>query len=485
VSRRIGSAVLLFTCLFLWLSPPTAALDKVGVKGASATKMYLDAGQSYLVDTGIKIRSVSVDNTEIAEVTVVNPRQLKVTGKVPGSAILVYWTEAGVPTSVDVTVWGEKTESRATTIETSQDNPVTAPPPSPREEKEVAGKGGAGEKEPFLVAVLPVENLSGKPAPLKEIRQSLAEGLKIRGMALLPQGELERFMARHRMRYTGGINTELAQALLKETGTKAVLITSVEFFSEGPPPKFSFFARLVSTGDEPTVLWMKSIGMSGDEHPGLLGLGLILDPSEILKRAGETALDSMVRSVPDGMPKVSIRAVKGGRFRPKRFFRSPEIAAGRGRTFKVAVLPFRNIGTRKNAGELMALQFVNRLAEVEQVRVIEPGVLREEMLRRRIIMEDGISGPQADLLFSMLEADMVVGGNVSEYQDSLGWAEETKVGFSVLMFERKGPRVVWSSRSYNRGNDGVFFFDVGEVKTAAAMASEMVWIVVGMMFGKG
>jgi hypothetical protein len=346
-------------------------------------------------------------------------------------------------------------------------------------------EGGAGGRDSFLVAVLPMENLSGKPAPLKWIRRLLTEGLKSRGMALLPEGELERFMARYRMRYTGGINVDLAQALLKETGTKAVLITSVEYFAEGPPPKFSFFARLVSTGDVPTVLWMKSIGMSGDEHPGLLGLGLILEPSVLLTRAGNTALDSIVRSVPDGMPKVSIRPAKGGKFRPKRFYRSPEIGVGGGKPFKVVVLPFRNIGTRKNAGELMALQFVNRLAGIENVRVMEPGVVREEMLRRRIIMEDGISGPQADLLFSMLEADMAIIGNVSEYQDSLGSAEETKVGFSVLMFDKKGPRVVWSSRSYNRGNDGVYFFDVGEVKTAAAMASEMVWAVVGIMFGQG
>jgi len=47
-------------------------------------------------------------------------------------------------------------------------------------------------------------------------------------------------MARKRMRYTGGINRELAQAFLQETGTKGVLITSLEYMSEGPPPRFLF-----------------------------------------------------------------------------------------------------------------------------------------------------------------------------------------------------------------------------------------------------
>ena len=33
--------------------------------------------------------------------------------------------------------------------------------------------------------------------------------------------------------------------------------------------------------------------------------------------------------------------------------------------------------------------------------------------------------------------------------------------------------VVWSSESYNRGDEGVFFFDLGKVNTAHAMAIRM------------
>ena len=39
--------------------------------------------------------------------TVVTPKQLMVTGKAPGETTLIYWTAAGVPTSVDVNVWVE------------------------------------------------------------------------------------------------------------------------------------------------------------------------------------------------------------------------------------------------------------------------------------------------------------------------------------------------------------------------------------------
>lgn len=337
----------------------------------------------------------------------------------------------------------------------------------------------------FSIAVLPVENLSGRPVPLKEIRQSLMEGMKIRGVALLPEPDLEKFIARHRMRYSGGINKELAQALLRETGAKAALITSVEYLSASTNPKIAFFARLVSTGEKTTVLWMKSIGMTGDDHPGLLGLGRIGTPGELQRKAVGTALDSLVRSIPAGMPRVSIREWGGGKFRPKHFYRWQKFGVSRDRPLTVAVVPFWNSGTRKNAGEVMALHFVNRLAETENIRVIEPGVVREELLRLRVIMEEGLSGPQGDLLFSMLGADLIFSGNVAEYQDYEGPNGEAKVGFSVFALENTSRRVVWSSRSYNRGDDGVFFFDIGEVKSAAVMASEMVRAVVERLIGNG
>jgi pilus assembly protein CpaC len=91
------------------LSLPGAAnaAFKHGVPGASATKLDLRANQSFLLDTDLDIRRVSVGKPEIADVTVVTPKQLMVTGKAPGETTLIYWTAAGVPTSVDVNVWVE------------------------------------------------------------------------------------------------------------------------------------------------------------------------------------------------------------------------------------------------------------------------------------------------------------------------------------------------------------------------------------------
>jgi pilus assembly protein CpaC len=106
VKRRNGAAIiLLLACLGAALPAPASAAFKTGVEGASATKLHVQANQSYLLDTDLKIRRVSIGKPEIADVTVVTPKQLMITGKAPGSTTLIYWSEAGVPTSVDVDVW--------------------------------------------------------------------------------------------------------------------------------------------------------------------------------------------------------------------------------------------------------------------------------------------------------------------------------------------------------------------------------------------
>ena len=66
------------------------------------------------------------------------------------------------------------------------------------------------------VAVLPLSNLVGGPAPLKEVRALLEQALRDRGVTLVPGREVEEFLARHRLRWTGGIDAESVKAAAAE-----------------------------------------------------------------------------------------------------------------------------------------------------------------------------------------------------------------------------------------------------------------------------
>ena len=327
-----------------------------------------------------------------------------------------------------------------------------------------------------LIAVMPVENLTGMPVPVDAVRRSLVQSMKRKGLNILGDDVLEKFLERHRIRYTGGLNRDLGKALREETGTNAALFASLELFDESNPPKAALEARLVATHGNADILWVEGVGMAGNDTPGFLLLGLIDDPSVIWENAKGRVLDSLTKYLSGETPRDARRAEK--RFGPKSFHGvAPKIPGGK-KTVSVAVLPFRNDSTRRNAGEILVLHFTRELSNAGNIEVIESGEVRQVLLRSRTIMEGGLSLPQADILKAALDVDLVLTGIVVEYQDYIGGWGFPKVEFSTRVFDMKTRQIVWSSSSYNQGDDGVFFFNLGKVNTAQGMASGMVRSVV-------
>ena len=321
-----------------------------------------------------------------------------------------------------------------------------------------------------LVAVFPVENLSGKPAPLDDVRRLLVERLTASGFGVLADAALERVAARHRVRYMAGVEAEFARALGQEAGVEAILIPSLEVFEHASPPRIGLFARLVSTGEAPVVLWVDGTGAAGDDAPGILGLGLVEDSGALLARAVDALAGSLVGrlAAAAGPPGDTPGARK---FQPKIVYRAEALDPAR--TYSIAVVPFFNRSARKYAGEIVALHLMRSLVAAENLSVVEPGIVRQELLRFRIIMTDGVSLADTETILGAVNADLVLNGEVLEYQDPLGPTGAPRVDFSVLFIERRTRRVLYSSYSHNAGDDGVFFFDWGRVNTAHAMAARM------------
>ena len=335
----------------------------------------------------------------------------------------------------------------------------------------VAGKPSASaalSEHPSIV-LFPLENLSGGPAPLKAIRESYRAELVKRGIVPIDDETMEGFMAKNRIRYTAGINGATGEALRSEIGANAVLMTSVELYTESAPPKIAIISRLVSSGPHPEILWADGAGMAGDETPGLLDLHLVNDPNVLKGRTVESLAVSLSNYLREPNHAHASGAAKG-KFAPKISYQDEDMDKGKAR---VAVAPFFNRSNRKNGGELMALHFIVSLKRSGRYNVVEPGLVRDLFLNRRIIMDDGISYVDADSLFSGLDIDLVLTGKVTDYQDYEGAYGEPIVAFSTQLMQREDWKVIWSSMSRNEGNDRVFFFDLGKVNTAYLMASQM------------
>jgi hypothetical protein len=136
-------------------------------------------------------------------------------------------------------------------------------------------------------------------------------------------------------------------------------------------------------------------------------------------------------------------------------------------------VPFFNKSARKYAGEIIALHMIRKLLAYPGLEVVEPGIVREELLRFRIIMSDGVSLPETETILNAVNADLVLNGEALEYRERPGPEGAPKVDFGLVFIERKTRRIVYSSYSDNAGDDGMFFFDWGRVNTAHALASQM------------
>ena len=332
------------------------------------------------------------------------------------------------------------------------------------------------------IAVLPILNLSGKTAPLKGIRLALIRRVLRAGGRVLDDDGLERFMTRYRVRYIGGIDTATAQALKDEAGIDAVLVTSLErYHADEGLPAIALTSRLVSTEYmPPRIIWMESTSQAGDDSPGVLGLGLITD----IGRLQEKAIDRLTDSLAGFLSGKPLGGIGRGewRFHPKLAYYARFMVPGR--KYRVAVAPFFNLSPTSEADEIVALQLIRQMVKTGVFEIIDPGVVREKLLKRRVIMREGVSASDEDILFNTMDADLIVAGKVLNYDDAAG-ESGPGVEFNVMVFERKSKKAVWASWSGNHGADGVFFFDWRWVNTAGSLASRMAKTVVRDMISLG
>jgi hypothetical protein len=316
------------------------------------------------------------------------------------------------------------------------------------------------------IAMFPVENLAAASTPVEAISSSIQAAVAKRGLELVPRDEVEAFLQSHRIRNLAGVDLETARAAREELHADAILVTVIQAYSARPVPRLGLAMRLVATGDDPEVRWIDQVSMSGGESPGLLGLGLIRSMDRLQARVLDRLTGSLA-AYTSGRGTPAPTCSGDGRFDPRISYRAPQLAPGR--RYTVAVLPFVNGSERRYAGDLVALEFVRQLRARDRFTVIDPGEVRDQLLRYRLIMEGGLSLDYAKTLLRVLRADVVVAGTVREYLDG----DTPRVSFTAFALERESGAIAWQASSSGTGTDGVFFFDAGSVGTVGELACRL------------
>jgi len=235
--------------------------------------------------------------------------------------------------------------------------------------------------------------------------------------------------------------------------------------------------RLVSATDEPAILWIDDFARTGDESPGLFGLGRIDSMKKLQADVLEDLARSLRRAVRDDGPRAP-RCEAKRIFAPHVHYRAPRLSEEP--SPRIAVLPFLSRAREASAGELVSLGVVHGLSGIDRFRVLEPGVVRDLALRYRLILEGGVTVHQARTMLGALEVDVVVTGEVFEYVDG-GSAGATRASFSITAMDGRTGKVVWQSNSYDLGDEGRTLFDFGEVVTVQELRCLMIRNVVDGM----
>ena len=118
----------------------------------------------------------------------------------------------------------------------------------------------------------------------------------------------------------------------------------------------------------------------------------------------------------------------------------------------VAVMPFANLASEKNAGARVRDMFMTMLQATGSVYVLPPGEIGRGISRVGIDVPEQPAPGQVVALASNVGADVVITGTVLEYGAVRSGASSANViSVSVEMMEAELGRVVWSASSTKGG----------------------------------
>jgi TolB-like protein len=319
------------------------------------------------------------------------------------------------------------------------------------------------------IAVLPVDNASGRAVPAARLLAAVEESLRARGLEVVSGEPVERWLAANRMRFTGAVPPAAAASAGATLGVGAILVTSVEEYVATGNPRIAFGMRLVSAEERPRILWSDAVAVAGDDAPGLFALGVIRTMAALQHRA----LGELTGALREWLAMGTVRTACAAedRFAPSVRYRS-DLLDGSRRT--VAVLPFVNETARRRAGDVLSDAFLRALSATGEFEVAEPGAVREALLGRRVVMEGGVSLDTARVVIDAIDADLVLAGYVRDLAEDAGGGAPPRVEFTALLLDRRSEEIVWEVSSSHKGDEGVRWFELGRIRSANALACRMV-----------
>lgn len=294
-----------------------------------------------------------------------------------------------------------------------------------------------------LIALLPFENLTEDKGSVPEIMHRVREWLENFGYRLVPEAAVEKFLLVHDVRNAGRLPGELIVKVGQELGADYILLGSVNLFAQtSNTALLSLTVRLVSVPDG-NVVWGSQSSHTGDDFKGVLGFGKI--------------------SKVDGLFPVALKELFSSlkQFDPSEFNKSQ-------RGYHVAVLPFENLSSRKDAGLLATFSMISALSRKPGWGAVDYGKVWNVLVTQNYSYRGILDYDTLQALGKSLDVDGIILGAVEKFYDPpvSGRNSVPEVCISLRLLSVQQKAIIWADQIIGNGQDDLIILDYGRIRTS-------------------
>lgn len=302
----------------------------------------------------------------------------------------------------------------------------------------------AQDKTRERIAVFPFENLTHEGQALDRIMPIVREALEKKGVGLVDEFEVNRFMLKERIRSTGNISRDALLKAKKELSVDYILLGTIHNFYISENPQAGISARLIDpdTGD---ILWADYSSHAGEDFVKLFGLGAIKNIDRLVERVVDRLLVSFNSSKP----------------------KEKET------TYKIAVMPLKNKGKRSGAGSITAHMFVLELFKSSRFVPVDYGFIKNASVFLRIWPKGELDYLTIGAISEYLGVDGILIGTVEAYPDRDYELIMPEVEISARLIDARKKRIIWSGSLRMNRDEGIYIFDWGRITSTDKLAHKV------------
>jgi TolB-like protein len=296
------------------------------------------------------------------------------------------------------------------------------------------------------IALFPFENLTDDNNALIEIMSVLKSQLEKKGLEIVDDDSLNKFLLKERVRSTGYVSREIAQKLERELNVKAILAGSITSYYPIKNPQVGILARLIdsSTG---VILWADQASATGEDYTKILGLGTVKTMDRLIPIVVGRLLDSFSSETP---------------------LKAKEL------THRIAVMPFQNKSKHKDAGMVVTYMFLVGLFKNAGYEPVEYGDIRRLVVDFRIRHRGELDYKNIGGMSEALGVDGIVVGTVEFFSDGLDTSLPPEVAISARLISAHKDRILWSDSVQLNGDEDIIALDWGRIRAVDSVAYKVV-----------